>query len=239
MLRLPHGILCFSILTFGFFVTPVISAQSQCSAPVSPPNMPELTFLQNSRLPAAVMENIGTPVLVDQYVGDPNGNGAIMVSGHMHTLFATPLHGFVSAAQDYEAHPDFLSRFVDAEILCSNNNSYVRTRQELSFRVLGFGSDYEHELHYFITDEIASRGQFTMLWKLAESLDRKHTDIYGGWFFREIMFNGHPHTYVSYKTTSVFRETQLGLRTALNRFGERDMRNIILDLSAEAALRSR
>ncbi len=221
-----------------FFATPALFAQQQCRAPVSPPNIPELA-LQNSQLPTAVRESIGTPVLVDKYVGDPEGKGAIMVSGHMHTVFATPLQGFVSAAQDFEAHPDYLGRVVDAEILCSDNTSYVRTRQELSFRVLGFGSDYEHELHYFITDEIASRGEFTILWKLAESLDRKHTDIYGGWFFREITLNGRPHTYVAYKTTSVFRETQFGLRTALNRFGERDIRNVILDIEAEAVRRSR
>lgn len=190
-------------------------------------------------MPTEATDDIGTPHLVDKYVGEPEGEGAIMVSGHMHAVFSTPLQGFVSAARDFEAHPEYLGRLVEAEILCSDNNSYVRTRQELSFRVLGFGSDYEHELHYFITDEVQSRSEFTILWKLADSLDRKHTDIYGGWFFREIMLGGRPHTYVVYTTTSVFRENQFGLRTALTRFGERDIRNVILDIQAEAARRTR
>ncbi len=238
MPKLPHIILVLAVLAVGALSAPTVLAQQQCRAPVSPPDVPELS-LGDAQVPTEPTDNIGTPLLVDKYVGEPEGEGAIMVSGHMHAVFSTPLQGFVSAARDFEAHPDYLGRLVEAEILCSDNDSYVRTQQKLSFRVLGFGSDYEHELHYFITDEIQSRNEFTILWKLAESLDRKHTDIYGGWFFREITLGGRPHTYVAYTTTSVFRENQFGLRTALNRFGERDIRNVILDIEAEASRRSR
>ncbi|MCA1754505.1 MAG: hypothetical protein LC641_07405 [Spirochaeta sp.] len=237
MARQAHIIVVF-LVVIAIFVAPTLIAQQQCEAPVSPPDMPEL-LLQNTVPPNEVTENIGEPMLVDKYVGKPEGEGEIMVSGHMHAVFSTPLQGFVSAAQDLEAHPEFLGRLVEAEILCSDNDSYVRTRQELSFRVLGFGSNYEHELHYFITDEVESSGEFTIVWKLAESLDRKHTDIYGGWYFREVNLGGRPHTYVAYKTISVFRENQFGLRTALNSFGERDIRNVILDIDAEADKRSR
>lgn len=219
------------------FVAPPLSAQQQCEAPVPPPALPELS-LPDSQVPSGLTENIGRPELVEKFVGEPEGEGEIMVTGHMHAVFSTPLQVFVSAATDFESHVDFFRRLVEVETLCSDNDSYLRVRQELSFRVFGFGSDYEHELHYFMTDEIESRGEYTIRWKLAESLDRKHTDIYGGWFFREITLDGRPHTYVAYSTTSVFRENQFGLRTALNNLGERDIRNVILDLAKEAADRS-
>lgn len=230
----------FTLIIWSYLVFVPLStlwSHEYCSPPVPPPRSSELVP-RSRQIPGELLRNVGTPVPVSGYVGEPDGPGAIMVSGHMHAVFATPIEAFVSAATDFLAQPEFIRRLEHLEILCTDGEAYFRVHQELSFRVLGFGSDYELELHYFLSDQSSGSGEYSVLWKLAQSLDGKHTDVYGGWFFRDLVIAGRRHTYVAYKTTSVFRENQFGLRTALSRFGERDVRNVVMDLYEEAARRA-
>lgn len=178
--------------------------------------------------------------MVAAEVGEPDSaSGELQSVARMHALFNTPIEAFESALRAVAEQDDYLPRLEESILLCSSGTpmEYGRVRQKLSFRLLFFGKDYEYELHYFFDDSV--RGEFLVWWQLAEALDGQieHTD--GVWYFKEVFIQGTNYTYMTYATRTVFRKETLGLRAAIERFGERDVRDAMIALNEEARRRLR
>lgn len=159
----------------------------------------------------------------------------------MHGLFRADLQSFEDAIRDLSRQQEFLPRLQASEPLCRSGQplSYARVRQKLAFRLLIFSRTYEYVLHYSFEDSRARGNALNVWWVLAEPLDDQIIQTDGSWYFEEVQIEGERYTYVAYATHTVFQRRRLGLRTALDRFGERDMRKAMLALQEEAARLSR
>jgi hypothetical protein len=159
----------------------------------------------------------------------------------MHALFNEDFDAFEDAIRDLARQQEFLPRLETSEPLCRSGRplSYARVRQKLAFRLLIFSRTYEYVLHYNFDESSRGNSALDVWWVLAEPLDDQIIETDGSWYFEEVEVNGERYTYMAYATHTVFRERKLGLQAALERFGERDVRNAMLAMREEAARLSR
>ena len=158
---------------------------------------------------------------------------------HMHALFETELQSFENAIRAIEEQDDFLPRLEASEVLCSSGEpvEYARVLQELEFSFLFFSRSYEYVLHYNLTDRLPEEELFRIWWELEEPRDDQILTTDGSLYFERVLVDGKEFTYVAYATHTVFKKERLGLRAALERFGEKDVHNAIIALAEEARRR--
>ena len=188
----------------------------------------------------ALSEQINSPQTVQFDTGRPSqGEGAYESVAHMHVIFDVDARVLAQALRDVERQPRFMPRLTRAEVICRELEAegFLRVEQELSFRVLIFRRDYRYVIDYFIEDDGEESGAFRVWWVLSDPGDGQIIRNSGSWYVSAVEINGAQHSYVAYAVHTVFARRQAGLRTALRRFGERDVRNAMEALYEEAVRR--
>lgn len=212
------------------FPTTVAPAQS-CRRPADIANPWEITYADAEAPP----DEVGNPQLVEKNVRSLNNSatGELEIRAHLHGVFRGNVREYEAAIRDIENQSSYLPRLAVSEVLCRDDApaSYARVLQRLSFRFLFFSRDYEYVLHYAIEDRVDEEGGgFTVWWVIAEPRDDQIVTTDGAWHFETVTVDGESYVYMGYATHTVFRERKIGLRTALRRFGERDIRRAMTAL---------
>lgn len=137
---------------------------------------------------------------------------------------------------EIDRQQEFFPNLEVSEVLCSNGPpvSYALVRQKLSFRFLFFSRESEYILHYFIDELTRPDSAVNVWWHLAESVDTQIVVTDGSWYFEPVVVHGRAYTYVAYGTRTVFREEKTGLKTAMERFAERNAAGAMLALQERA-----
>ena len=231
----PEKLAILSLLSLFLLVVAAIVAPAQsCERPTDIENPWDITYSDVDASP----EDIGDAMLVQKNVRSLNNSdiGELEITAHMHGIYRGNLSDYEAAIRDIEMQSTYLPRLTVSEVLCNDKvpTSYARVLQQLSFSFLFFSREYEYVLHYAIDDRVdEEQGGFTVWWVLAEQRDEQIVTTDGAWHFEAVVVDGEAYVYMGYATHTVFRERKVGLRTALRRFGERDIRR------AMAALRDR
>ncbi len=188
----------------------------------------------------ALHDDVGSPQTVEFRTGRPaDDEGAYESVAHMHMLVDVEARVLADVLRDVERQPDFMPRLVHANVICSEleEEGFLRVEQELSFRILIFRRDYRYVIDYFIEDDVDEAGAFRVWWALSDPGDGQIVTNSGSWYVRRVEIDGSEYSYLAYGVHTVFARRQAGLRTALRRFGERDVRNAMEALYEEAARR--
>lgn len=210
---------------------PQLAAQ-ECEPPSNARDQWQLPLPSDSEWP----DEIGEPVSITQTTEDvPASEGELAAIGDMHVLFDVPLRGFVEVLNNLDEHDEFFPRLAEAELICAESTplSYANVRHYLSFKFLFFGNDYEYRVHIFVENN-EEDGSYRQWWVLDESLDGQIASVSGSWFLSTVTRGGETYTYARYVTRTVFAETVLGLKTAFNRFGVRDLSRMMEALREQA-----
>ncbi|NBB90396.1 MAG: hypothetical protein GVY23_04205 [Spirochaetes bacterium] len=159
---------------------------------------------------------------------------------YLHGLFPEAMGDFETAIRDIEGQNEFLPNLEASEVLCSDGRpaSYARVRQSLGFRFLMFSRDYEYILHYFLERSEGRDAALNVWWQLDEPLDDQIVTTDGSWYFEPVVVGGQEYTYMAYGTHTVFLEQKMGLKAAMERFGERNAAKAMRALQAEASARA-
>jgi len=188
--------------------------------------------------------DLGEPQLVEKNIRtlSNNAQGELDARLHLHALFREDIDDFETAIRDIEGQSEFLPNLEASEVLCSDGNrvSYARVRQKLGFRFLIFSRDYEYILHYFLEspDADGRDAALNVWWQLDEPLDDQIVTTDGSWYFEPVVVDGQEYTYMAYGTHTVFLEQKMGLKAAMERFGERNAAAAMRALQAEVSERA-
>ena len=234
--RLQRLLLSITVLAVLVFVSPFSVQADECT------RLPGAT--DNWRLEAhdldALSEELNEPQSVRFDSGSPSDHeGAYESVAHMHVLVDAEAHVLAEVLSDVERQPDFMPRLTRADVVCSELQAegFLRVEQELSFRFLVFRRDYRYVIDYFIEDDLEETGAFRVWWVLSDPGDGQIVTNSGSWYVRRVEIDGREYSYVAYAVHTVFARRRAGLRTALRRFGERDVRNAMDALYEEAVRR--
>lgn len=190
----------------------------------------------------ALASEPGEPRLVEKNIRILNNNaqGELEARLHMHALFREDIGDFKTAIRDIDRQDEFLPNLEASEVLCSDGRpvTYARVRQKLAFRFLIFSREYEYILHYFLEGPAESGAELNVWWKLDEPIDDQIVATDGSWYFEPVVVDGVSYTYMAYGTRTVFRERKMGLRAAMERFGDRNTAAAMQALQEEAAERA-
>ena len=170
----------------------------------------------------SLLEN---PTAIDWEVDtSPDPPATTAALGDMHAVYPVRAHDFWQVVRDYNNYTDFAPRVEQSRAdRVGDDPPRFEHRLELSFRVLGFGADYEYYLD--VVEPALEDGEFAMTYELSRSLDGKLHDVTGSWYISEIQVDGEPHTYARYVNRIYFAEDQFGMRMALRSLGRRDLIN--------------
>lgn len=165
--------------------------------------------------------------------------GKLSIRARVHALYEPEVEAFESAIRAIEEQDEYLPRLGESRVLCESGEpvGYARVLQALEFRFLFFQRNYEYVLHY-VLEEGSSRGDsFRVWWVLEERRDEDFLLTDGSLYFESVTVGGERYTYAAYAIHTVFERERLGLRAALERFGERDLYNGLTALAEEASRR--
>jgi hypothetical protein len=223
------------LAVLAFLTLPTALASAQACTP--PDDLENLWSLDDHDL-EPLFDDIGEARLIEKDVRPlrDSAEGELEIRAHMHGVYEGEISDYLAAIRDIERQAEFLPRLEESEVRCRSGNpvEYARVRQRLAFRFLFFSRDYEYVLHYVIDDRTDEEDGFTTWWVLAEPLDEQILTTDGAWHLRSVHRDGESYVYMGYATHTVFRERSFGLRSALNRFGERDIRRAMQGLHEEA-----
>lgn len=219
----------------SLFLMPNVTYAQSCERP---PEMRDTWGFRAHDL-AVLASDPGEPQLVEKNIRalSNSSQGALDARMHLHAVFREDIEDFKKAIRAIDRQEEFLPSLEASEVLCTDGRpvSYARVRQKLAFRFLIFSREYEYILHYFLDGSDERGAELNVWWELAEPIDDQIVATDGSWYFERVVVDGQAYTYMAYGTHTVFREQKMGLRTAMERFGERNTAAAMRALQEKAA----